>query len=359
MRQPGRLAFVFSPARRPLGAITLSALAAVPAMVIFRQVTASRSRQEHVPLVIDLQNGDADLEPALALALDDPSLQLLTSPDGESLVDGAGRTIAADDPGDGLVLTPIHAAGKLIGGLIHSPRLRRKPDRLEAVAIATGSVLRSTQRDLDVVTQLDDVDASRARILLASDTARCRVQRQLHDGAQQRLVAHGLCLQRARRMARSVDHDEMVALLDDATRDVRKTIDEIRAVTHGAQPALLAERGLGPAIDALAEQAPVPVHVDIARKPLPANAERTAYYVIAEGLTNMAKHAAARTAHVSITSNAEEACVTVRDDGQGGAEISQGSGLEGLSDRIAASGGTFTLSSGPEGTTLRATIPCG
>lgn len=150
-----------------------------------------------------------------------------------------------------------------------------------------------------------------------------------------------------------------MALLEDATREVRDTINDIRAVSRGAQPALLAERGLAPAVDALAERAPVPVRLDITANQLPAGAERTAYYVIAEGLTNMAKHASATKAQVSISRDNSDAHVTIVDNGRGGAEISPGSGLEGLNDRIAATGGTFNITSGPEGTTLEATIPCG
>ncbi|MGI9599258.1 MAG: sensor histidine kinase, partial [Acidimicrobiales bacterium] len=215
------------------------------------------------------------------------------------------------------------------------------------------------QRNNRIADRLCGVDASRARLLSASDSARRQIERDLHDGAQQRLVAHGLRLQRARRLAASGERDELMALLDDATREVRETINDIRAVSRGAQPALLAERGLAPAVDALAERAPVPVKLDIATTDLSAKAERAAYYVIAEGLTNMAKHASATKAQVSITRDHGDAHVTIHDDGRGGAEISPGSGLEGLNDRIAATGGTFNVTSGPGGTTLEATIPCG
>ena len=209
-----------------------------------------------------------------------------------------------------------------------------------------------------VVAQLDEVDASRARILQASDTARRQVERDLHDGAQQRLVALGLRLQRARRLASSEDRDELATLLETATKEVRDTLEEIRAVSRGGQPSLLAERGLATAVDALAELAPIPVRIEITAEQLPAGVERTAYYVIAEGLTNVAKHAVATNVQVSITSRNGVTRVTIRDDGKGGAEIAAGAGLEGLNDRVAATGGTFNISSGPGGTTLEATIPC-
>ncbi len=222
-----------------------------------------------------------------------------------------------------------------------------------ALAVAAAVVV--VRLIIALVAQLEEVGASRARILDASDADRRRVERDLHDGAQQRLVALGLHLQRARRLAGS---DDLAELLEDATREVRGAIEDIRAVTRGGLPPLLADRGLAPAVDALAERAPVPVTVDIAPGPLPANAERTAYFVIAEGLTNMAKHAGATNAEVSITRSNGLASVTIRDDGKGGAKIAPGSGLEGLNDRVAAVGGTFRISSGPAGTTLEATIPC-
>ncbi len=222
-----------------------------------------------------------------------------------------------------------------------------------ALAVAAATVV--VRLIVSLVAQLEEVGASRARILEASDAARRRVERDLHDGAQQRLVALGMRLQRARRLAPS---PELADLLEGATGEVRDAIEDIRTVTRGGLPPLLAERGLAPAVDALAERAPVPVTVDVTTGRLPAGAERTAYFVVAEGLTNMAKHAKATSGEVSIIRRDGDARVTIRDDGMGGAEITPGSGLEGLNDRVAATGGAFRVSSGPGGTTLEATIPC-
>ena len=134
-------------------------------------------------------------------------------------------------------------------------------------------------------------------------------------------------------------------------------IDDIRSVSRGTHPPLLAERGLANAIDALAERAPVPVRIDIAAGALPSEAETTAYYVVAEGLTNIAKHAQATEASVSIRQRNGSALIEVSDDGNGGATMSAGSGLQGLDDRVAAAGGAFAIRTGPSGTTLEATIP--
>ncbi len=340
-------------------AVTWTALAAVPAVTVLRILVTQWGRPELAALVINLESEDGDLQPAIARALNDPSLQVLTSPDDERLVDRDGHEVAVDELTDDRALTRIQSGGQLIGGLVHDAGLKRDPDRLEAVAAAAGMALQVGQLNRRIADQLAEVDASRARILAASDMARRQIERDLHDGAQQRLVAHGLRLQRARRLATTGQEEELVALLEAATRDVREVINDIRAVSRGAQPALLAERGLAPAVDALAERAPVPIELAISTGELPPPAERAAFYVIAEGLTNMAKHASATRASVSIADHNGDAQVIISDNGQGGAEIAPGSGLEGLNDRIAAIGGSFNISSGPDGTTLEATIPCG
>ena len=342
----------------PMTAVTLAALIAIPALVVFRLVSSSWARSELATLVIDLESEDTALQPAIAKALEDPALQVLTSPDGLMLVDDGDHEVSPDALAPGRAITRIQSGSRLIGGLVHDSALQADPARLEAVAAAAGMALEVGRLNEQVVAQLDQVDASRARILDASDTARRRVERDLHDGAQQRLVALGLRLQRARRLASSQDQADLAKLLEEATTEVRDTIEEIRMVARGGQPALLAERGLATAVDALAERAPVPVQIDITSGRLPPGAESTAYFVIAEGLTNVAKHAMASNARVSITRRDGTACIAIRDDGKGGAEIAPGSGLEGLNDRVAATGGTFTVSSGPRGTTLEATIPC-
>ncbi|MGI9599260.1 MAG: sensor histidine kinase [Acidimicrobiales bacterium] len=342
----------------PFEAVTLAAAAAIPAAVLFRLVVSRWERPELAALVIDLEGEGVDLQPAVAKALDDPTLQVLTSPDGDHLLNDSGDQVSSDDIGDGRALTRIQSGPHLVGGLVHNAGLQRDPERLEAVAAAAGMAMELSQLNERVVAQLDEVNASRARILQASDIARRQVERDLHDGAQQRMVAHGLDLQRACRLAGARGQDDLASLLHEATQHVRETIEEIRAVSRGRQPSLLAERGLATAVDALAERASVPVHIEISARQLPEDVERAAYYIIAEGLTNMAKHAEASSAQVSITSNDGDALVMICDDGRGGARMSPGSGLEGLKDRVAATGGAFDISSGSEGTTLTAKIPC-
>ena len=342
-----------------LNTVALAVLAAVPVVIAFRHATSRWDRPELAGLVIELDSGGSELQPAVARALEDLSVQVLTSPDGARLLDEHGEVVTIADVSASRTLTQIRSSGRLVGGLIHEAALRRQPDRLRAVVAAVGPALDVGRLSRELEAQLQEVQASRRRIIEASDAARRRVERDLHDGAQQRLVALGLDLQRAKRLADAAGHSDLATLLESATGDVRSTIDEIRSVSRGSHPALLVERGLGAAVDALAERSPVPVRADVDAERLPSAIEIIAYYVAAEGLANVAKHAAGATrASVSIRRRNGATHVEISDDGRGGAAILGGSGLEGLNDRVAAAGGTFTVQSGPTGTTLAAVIPC-
>ena len=328
-------------------------------MIALRQVASRWDRPELAGLVVELESGGGALQPAVARALEDPSVQVLTSPDGERLLDEHGGAVTLDEVSASRTLTQIRSGGRLVGGLVHDAALRQHPDRLRPVAAAVGLALEVGRLSQELAAQLREVQASRTRIIGASDAARRRVERDLHDGAQQRLVALGLDLQRARRMADVAGQFDLATLLGSTTSDIRGTIDDIRSVSRGSHPALLVERGLSAAVDALAERSPVPVRTDVVAERLPSAVEIIAYYVVAEGLANIAKHAAGATqASASVQRCNGAAHVEISDDGCGGAAIVAGSGLEGLDDRVAAAGGTFTVQSGPTGTTLAAMVPC-
>jgi len=346
----------------PFSACTLVGAALVPAVAFARVLGNQWDSAGIAALVVDLESQDAELGIAVARALDDPSLVVVTSPDGQVLLDDDGNLIESASLATGQALTEIRATTRLVGGLVHDAALRNDPERLKAVASAAGLALEVDRLNRQVSAQLDDANASRTRIVQAADTARRQVERDLHDGAQQRLVALGLQLQRARRMARSRDESELAHLLENATSEVRQSIDDIRAVSRGLQPALLAERGLGPAVDALAERSPIPVRIDISlggHGDLDAEIATTMYFVIAEALANVAKHANATQADVGVSCANGRLNIRVSDDGRGGARASAGSGLEGLADRVAAASGTINVSSNDRGTTVEATLPCG
>ena len=224
-----------------------------------------------------------------------------------------------------------------------------------------GGLVRShvSQLDAELRARLEELRASRARVVQAGDAARRQIERDLHDGAQSRLVGLSLILRAARTRA-SAD-PELAGLLDTAQEELKTSLVELRELARGIHPAVLSEHGLAPALDGLASRAPVPVTLDAdAVERLPEAVESTAYFVVSEALTNVAKYSRASSATVRV--RRDNGCVTVdvADDGVGGADAARGSGLRGLADRVAALDGTLSLDSPPgRGTRLHAEIPCG
>jgi signal transduction histidine kinase len=200
--------------------------------------------------------------------------------------------------------------------------------------------------------------ASRARIVAAADQTRRRVERDLHDGAQQRLVSLALRL-RAAQATLPPEAEGMAELLDGAVADAVGLQEELREISHGLYPAVLAESGLRPALRALARRCAVPVRVDVQLAGrLAEPVEIAAYYAVFEALANVAKHARASAAEVEAAAEGGVLRVRVRDDGSGGADFSRGSGLTGVKDRVEAFGGQISLSSVPgAGTILDIALP--
>jgi signal transduction histidine kinase len=200
--------------------------------------------------------------------------------------------------------------------------------------------------------------ASRARIVAAADETRRRIERDLHDGIQQRLISLGLELRTAQAAVppqlRELDRE-----LSRVAEGLASAFDELREISRGIHPAILSEGGLAPALRALARRSAVPVELDVrAQRRLPEHVEVAAYYAMSEALTNTAKHAHASLVHVELDARATTLRLAISDDGIGGADPRQWSGLVGLSDRIAALGGTLQISSPPgNGTTLLIEIP--
>jgi signal transduction histidine kinase len=215
-----------------------------------------------------------------------------------------------------------------------------------------GGLLRSHLRESH-----DQVRASRARIVQAGDAARRKLERDLHDGAQSRLVALSLLLHRARRRA---DGDaELALLLDQAQEELGTGLAELRELARGIHPAVLTDRGLESALDALVARAPVAVTLEVgAIERLPGPIESAVYFVVSEGLTNVAKYAQATQASVTVRCGTARVTVEVADDGVGGADAAHGSGLRGLADRLAALDGRLSVNSpAGRGTRLRAELP--
>jgi signal transduction histidine kinase len=261
-----------------------------------------------------------------------------------------------------LQLTPVYASGMLTFLLVTVAVSGGGDSAIWPAFVATsllpfaflGGLLRSHVARLDA-----ELRASRLRIVAAGDTERRRLERNLHDGAQARLVALALQLGHARRVA-DRDPDQVPELLDGALGELRASLAELRELAHGIHPVVLSEKGLDAALYALASRAPVPVTLDGhngAR--LPEAVEVAAYYAVSEALANVAKYAQATRADVAVRHENGTLVVDVTDDGIGGADTAKGSGLRGLADRVAALDGTLSVESPPgRGTRLHVEIPC-
>ncbi|MDQ3067120.1 MAG: PAS domain S-box protein [Actinomycetota bacterium] len=225
---------------------------------------------------------------------------------------------------------------------------------------STGRVVSHTALFADITErkrQDEEVRASRARIVAAGDGARRELERNLHDGAQQRLVALSLSLRLAQSKV-STDPAAAEAVLEGARAELAAALDELRELARGIHPAVLTDRGLAAAVEALASRSPVPVEADVHLEPLPLAVEAAAYYVIAESLANVTKYAHAANVTVRVRREGECVRVEVADDGTGGADPAAGSGLRGLSDRVEALGGSLVVESPlGVGTRIGAEIP--
>jgi signal transduction histidine kinase len=221
-----------------------------------------------------------------------------------------------------------------------------------------GGLLQShvARLDAELVTRLQELRASRVRLVNAGDAERRRLERDLHDGAQARLVSVNLLLGRVRLLVE--DQAEAAAMLDRAQSELRTGLAELRELARGIHPAVLVHRGLEPAITALASRSPVPVAVQADEERLPPPVEIAAYFVVSEALTNVAKYAQASSASVSVRRDDDVLRVDIADDGVGGADAAGGSGLRGLADRVEALGGHLLVTSPPAaGTVIVAELP--
>jgi signal transduction histidine kinase len=251
--------------------------------------------------------------------------------------------------------TPIIVEGRLWGVIIAGSTLKPLPAETEARLASFTELLATAIANAESSAALA---ASRARIVAAADDARRRIERDLHDGIQQRLVSLGLELRAAQ--ANVPAHlGELDSELSRIAEGLTGAFDELREISHGIHPAILSEGGLEPALKALARRSMVPVELDLRGEgQLPEQVEVAAYYVVSEALTNAAKHAHASVVHVELEADAAVVRLAIGDDGVGGANLRKGSGLVGLSDRVETLGGTLQLMSPTGGgTTLLIEIP--
>ncbi|WP_329202954.1 sensor histidine kinase [Streptomyces sp. NBC_01435] len=254
--------------------------------------------------------------------------------------------LVVDDPGMALVV----AAVAVVAGVTVSPLVVRV---LTAADTAVARVLLAPTRDAQLNERVEHLRVSRARVVDAAEAERRRIERDLHDGAQQRLVAMAMTLGRASARLKSTEQSDTVELIESARSEARQAITELRDLTRGLHPPVLTDRGLDAALSAVAARSPVPVTIDVQVAPRPsATIEGIAYFVVCEALANVAKHAAASAAWVVIRRIDDRLSVTVGDNGIGGANPERGSGLRGLADRVAGVDGRLGVSSPVGGPTL-------
>ena len=305
--------------------------------------------------------GRGSLRDALAEALGDPEVELAYwVPNRDDYVDSAGRPMQLDPAPKGKIATVIEHEGRRVGAIVHDAELAEERDLVRAVGATAALTLENERLDAELRAHVDELRASRARIVTAGHTERQRLERDLHDGAQQRLMALGINLRLARDLVTS-DTQEAAALLDASLEELNQATRELRELARGIHPAVLTDRGLDAALNGLAGRSPVPVElVQTLDERLPSSVESAVYFVVAEALTNVARYAQARTVRVTVVRSNGHVDVQVSDDGVGGADPAHGSGLRGLSDRVAALDGRLELTSADgNGTTVKATIPCG
>jgi PAS domain S-box-containing protein len=248
---------------------------------------------------------------------------------------------------------PIVVAGALWGAVAiasEDPLAPESETRLSAFCELVSLAVASAQARADLI-------ASRARLVKAGDEERRKLERNLHDGAQQRFVSVVLKLRMARKRL-DKDPEGAAALMDEVSRELATGLDELREIARGLHPAVLGDHGLRRAIEALAARIPIPMVIDVPEERLPEDVEATAYYIVSESMTNVVKHAKAGSAEVSIRREGAVLRCEVADDGRGGADASSGTGILGLRDRAEAAGGTLSVISPPgQGTVVAAVLP--
>jgi signal transduction histidine kinase len=322
-----------------------------------RRVGAVRLLRGFLDDVRDGRSEPEDVGAALALALEDPSAEVVFRlPETGAYADRHGHLLDAL-PADGRARSTIGHDHREVGVLLHDPALAQRPDVLRPVLDAAAVAVELARLRVELRLQLAEVESSRTRIAQAGYEERRRLERDLHDGAQQRLVTLGIVL---RRLQRSLPGDARILApaFDAAVDEVAATIGDLRTIAAGLRPPRLDE-GLTAALEDLARAAAVTVELEATGDRAPPEVEAVAYYIACEALTNAVKHAAPTRVTVQTTRTPESLRLVVADDGVGGAAPGAGSGLAGMADRVAAQGGSLALKSpAGAGTRIDVELPC-
>ncbi|MBD0290993.1 MAG: sensor histidine kinase [Thermoleophilia bacterium] len=343
-----------------------SQMAAQVALPIALVVGLLRARLAHAALADVLPQLDSTppgaIRDVLARALGDPTLEIVYwVPERQGYVDASGKPVSPADGSPSRIVTPLSTNGDPIAAIVHDEALADDRVLVQDAAAAASLALENARLHAEVKAQLAAVRESRARIVAAADAERRRIERDLHDGAQQRLLALALALRTAERRYEDRGDRELQQVLGSAVEELRGAVDDLRELAHGLHPTILAEQGLGPALRSLAVRSPVPVEMRMdggLEDRLPPDVEAAAYFVACEALANVVKHACAAAATLTVSRRDGAVAIAVADDGRGGADA-DGSGLRGLADRVEALGGRLVVASpAGAGTTVSAEIPC-
>jgi signal transduction histidine kinase len=344
----------------PLLWLTACSLVAVPAAFLAGLLRSRLSRGGLAELFRGLRTiRGGELEAALAKSIGDPDLTVAYwLPDYAAYADAEGNPVKLP-PADGeRAVAPVERDGRRVAALIYDATLDDDPELVAAVTGAAEIAIENAQLHAESQARLTELRASRERIVAAGDAERRRLERNLHDGAQQRLVSIALQL---RLLQRRVSNDPSAEqLVTSASDELARSLAELRELARGIHPAML-EHGLAPALDSLANRSPTPATVTYeAQDRFPQAVELAAYFVASEALTNVAKYARATHATVRVRRVGRVAVIEIADDGVGGADDARGSGLRGLADRVEALDGRLRVRSpAGHGTIVTAELPCG
>jgi signal transduction histidine kinase len=336
--------------------------ASIPIAVLAVLLQRRLARGAVAGLVVELGEGatPVDLRQALGRALGDPSLEIAYwVPAGARYVDSSGRPAELPQPDSGRAATVVERDGETIAALIHDPALAENSELVQSVCAAAALTLENARLQAELRARLAELQASRARLVEATESERRRIERDLHDGTQQRLVSIAMTLGLVESKL-AADRPAVEPVLHEARETLAIALDELRELTQGIRPAILVERGLAAALDDLSRRAALPVKLEVTISGrMSEEIESAAYFVASEALSNAAKHSHASEVRLTASKEGDALVLDVSDDGIGGAVPGGGSGLRGLADRVEALGGRLTVSSPPgRGTTLRAQFPC-
>jgi signal transduction histidine kinase len=349
--------FVTGETSRPLLWLGACSLVTVPLAFLAGLLRSRLARGGLADLFRGLSTmGPAQLQRALAEALGDPGFRIAYAAPGGYL-DGDGRSVTVPSTGADRSVTYVEQDGERLAALVYDPLLDDDPELIDVVAGAASVALENRRLHAEAEARLAEVRASRQRVIAAADAERRRIERNLHDGAQQRLVTLALQLSLIRRRIRQ-DPEDAAQLVTSAGDELAASLQELRELARGIHPAAL-DDGVENALEALAMRAAVPTSVSCGlAEPVPEPVAFATYFVASEALANTAKYAGATSAEVRVVSEHGHTVVEIADDGIGGADGRHGSGLRGLADRVDALGGTLRIASPPGGgTVVTADIP--